>query len=129
MLLLHVMITFRHDQERHAAQITAALLALALSACTACTIQLPDAQGTLALTETVRLFDEVMRRCADVNGWSAEMTIAGAIDGRRVRARILAAFSPPSVRPESFTRSGDPSFMFLSRGDRAVVRVAGRQTL
>ena len=129
MLLLHVMMTFRHDQGRYAAQITAALIALALSACTARTIQLPDAQGTLALTETVRIFDEVMRRCVDVNGWSAEMTINGRMDRRRVRKQFLVAFSPPIVRLESFTRSGDPPFMFLSRGDRAVVRVAGSQTV
>ena len=129
MLLLHVMITFRHDQGRRAAQTTTALIALAFAACTTRTIQLPDAQGTVALTETVRIFGEVTRRCADVDGWSAEMTIAGAIDGRHVRARLLAAFSPPIVRLESLTRSGDPSFIFLSRGDRAVVRVAGSQTL
>lgn len=50
------------------------------------------------------------------------MTIDGAMDRRHMRTRLLVAFSPPMVRLESFARSGDPSFVFLSRGDRAVVR-------
>jgi hypothetical protein len=102
---------------------------LSLAACAARTIQLPDEQGTLALTETVRVYSEVARRCADVNGWTAEMTISGVLDGRHVRARLLAAFSPPTVRLESFTRSGNPSFVFLLRSNRTGVRVAGSQTL
>ena len=125
----HVMRTVRQHHGRRAAQTTTALIALALAACTTRTTHLPDAQGTLALTDTVRIYSEIRQRCADVNGWSAEMTIAGAIDGRHVRTRILAAFSPPIVRLESSTRSGAPSFIFLSRGDRAVVRVAGSRTL
>ena len=104
---------------------TTTLVALSLAACSTRTIQLPDAQGTLALTETVRIYNEVRQRCAEVNGWTAEMTIAGAIDGRRVRTRLLAAFSPPIVRLESITRSGDPSFVFLSSGNRTVVQLAG----
>ena len=121
--------TFRHSPGRHAAKITTALIGLTLAACSTRTIQLPQAEGTLALTETVRTYAEVARRCADVNGWTAEMTVAGAIDGRRVRAHLLAAFSPPIVRLESFTRSGVPPFVFLSNGKQTVVRVPGSQTL
>ena len=124
----HAMRTFLHRPGGLASKTTTALVALSLAACSVRTIQLPDEQGTLAVTETVRVYAEVARRCADVNGWTADMTVAGALDGRHVRARILAAFSPPIVRLESFTRSGDPSFVFLSRGDRTVVRVAGSQT-
>ena len=108
---------------------TTTLVAMSLAACSTRTIQLPEAEGTLALTETVRVYSVVTQRCADVNGWTAEMTIAGAIDGRRVRAHLLAAFSPPIVRLESFRRSGDPSFVFLSNSNRTAVRVAGSQTL
>lgn len=118
-----------HIPGRHPSKAATALVALSLAACSARTIQLPEAEGTLALTETVRVYSEVRQRCADVNGWTAEMTIGGAIDGRRVRARMLAAFSPPIVRLESLTRSGDPSFVFLSNGNRTVVRVAGSQIL
>jgi hypothetical protein len=75
----------------------------------------------------VRTYAEVARRCAGVNGWTAEMTIGGAIDGRQVRARMLAAFIPPIVRLESFTPSGVPPFVFLSNGSQTVVRVAGSQ--
>lgn len=121
--------TFRHHQGRRAAKAIVAVIALALAGCSTHTIQLPDAPGTVALTDTVRIYSEVMRRCADVNGWSAEMTISGRMDRRRVRKRFLVAFSPPIVRLESSTRSGDPSFVFLSRGDRAVVRVAGHDTV
>ena len=121
--------TFRHRLRGLASKVATALVALSLAACAAPTIQLPEEQGTLALTETVRVYSEVRRRCADVNGWTAEMAIAGAIDGRHVRSRLLAAFSPPIVRLESFTRPGDRSFIFVSQGDRAVVRVAGSQTL
>ena len=121
--------TVRHNKWARAAKATTAAIALAVAGCSTRTIQLPDAPGTVALTDTVRIYSEVMRRCTGVNGWSAEMTIDGAIDRRHVRTRLLAAFSPPLVRLESLTRSGDPSFVFLSRGDRAVVRVAGNQTL
>ena len=121
--------TFRDRRGRHAAKATTTVVALILAACSARTIQLPEAEGTLALTETVRTYAEVARRCAGVNGWTAEMTIAGAIDGRRVRARMLAAFSPPVVRLESFTPSGVPPFVFLSNGTQTVVRLAGSQTL
>lgn len=120
--------TFRHHRGRHAAKATVAVIALALVGCSTRTIQLPDAPGTLALTDTVRIFGEVMERCADVNGWSAEMTINGTMDRRRVSKRFLVFFSAPIVRLEASTRSGDPSFVFLSRGDRAVVRVAGNET-
>jgi len=125
----HAMRTCLHRPGGLASKTTTALVALSLAACAARTIQLPDEQGTLALTETVRVYSEVRRRCADVNGWTAEMTISGVLDGRHVRARLLAAFSPPIVRLESFTRSSDRSFVFVSQGDRAVVRVAGSQTL
>ena len=121
--------TFCHRPGGLASKTTTALVALSLAACAARTIQLPDEQGTLAVTETVRVYSEVRRRCADVNGWTAEMTIAGAIDGRHVRARLLAAFSPPIVRLESFTRSGNPSFVVLSNSSRTLVRVAGSQAL
>jgi hypothetical protein len=125
----HAMRTFLHRPGALASKTATALVALSLAACAARTIRLPDEQGTLALTETVRVYSEVAQRCTGVNGWTAEMTISGAIDGRHVRARLLAAFSPPIVRLESFTRSGDRSLVFVSQGDRAVVRVAGSQTL
>jgi hypothetical protein len=105
----------RHQLGKHASKTTTALAAVSLAACSARTIQLPEAQGTLALTETVNVYGAVTQRCADVNGWTAEMTIAGAIDGRHVRTRLLAAFGPPIVRLNRSLGSGDPSFVFLSQ--------------
>ena len=92
------------------------VLAAALTvSCGGPLVKLPAGPGSPA-TDAADALREATMGCRAVSTFTSEMSVGGAVGGRRVRGRLLVGLAPPaSVRLEAVAPFGQPLFFFISR--------------
>ena len=99
----------------------ACLAALLGASCARPLMKLPSGTG-LAAPDAADALREATSACRTVSTITAEIAVTGSIDGRRLRARLLAGLaSPASARLEAAAPFGQPLFILVARGDDATL--------
>jgi hypothetical protein len=83
-------------------------------------MKLPTGAGTPAPDPAA--FQDATAACRTVSSITGEIGISGSVEGRRLRARVLAGLaSPESVRLEAVAPFGQPFFIFVARSGNATL--------
>jgi outer membrane biogenesis lipoprotein LolB len=97
-----------------------------LASCGVPRLALPTGPGLPA--DATAAMAQATSACRAVSTFSAEIAVRGSIEGRRVRARLLAGLAPPAaLRIEAVAPFGQPTFVLTSVDrDASVVLSDGR---
>jgi outer membrane lipoprotein-sorting protein len=96
-------------------------LVLVASGCAARRVRLPTDTGT-PLPDIARVHAEVSSACAGVRTLTAELALAGRVEGERVRGRVIAGLARPlAMRLEGVAPFGPPAFILAAHDGEAVL--------
>lgn len=100
----------------------AAIASLALtSGCAARRVTLPSDQG-VRLVGLDAANDAIVRACAPLRSFSAEVALSGRAGRERMRGRVLAGFRRPAqMRLEGVAPFGAPGFIMVASGGAATL--------
>ena len=96
-------------------------LVLLACGCAARRVALPTDTGT-PLPDVDRVHDAVSSACTGVRTLTAELGLAGRVDGQRVRGRVIAGLARPrAMRLEGVAPFGQPVFILAAHDEDAVL--------
>jgi hypothetical protein len=82
-------------------------------------MKLPTGPGALA-SDGAAVIAQATSACRAISTLTLEMSVHGAVSGRRVRGRLMAGFAAPaSARLEAVASFGQPLFVFVATSDEA----------
>jgi len=96
--------------------VAAVALACACASCAPPRVKLPASAGAPA-SDGAAVLAEATAACRDLRSITAEIGVAGSLQGRKVRGRLIAGFAQPaSARIEAAAPFGPPLFIFVASG-------------
>jgi hypothetical protein len=97
------------------------LLTLSSASCAAPLVRLPVGPGTPA-PDAAEVVTLATAGCRSITSITAEVSVSGSVNGRRLRGRLAAGLaSPASARLEAIAPFGPPLFIFVAVGDDATL--------
>ena len=94
----------------------AVALAVVCPSCAPGLMKLPSTSGPPA-SDAAAIVRQLSTTCSSLEPLTAEIGVSGSIQGRRVRARLLAGVTSDAARLEAVAPVGQPFFIFVAHGD------------